>query len=303
MFSRAQRGTSCATLKVVREVLRCARNDNPVYEGCPPIFAVAFCHVWCIVRPLKIPMNAREEQAVETTGSSFRISSAPVVPFEENRPGETEAFADLPRSYGQSIVFAMARDPETLFVYWDIDWPRVFAAAAPVNRKVYLRLQDDAGAEVDLISVEAMGKNCEVNVEPGSSYRVDIGYFDQTQTWRSAGASEIVQTPIDKMGTLSAGDFALVPFHITFQRLTELFRATRVDEGSLVQSLTHLQEKSLHPEVFGSLAPEEREVYRAMKASVSERTYLPRIATDRVDEMRLQKRLESVLGFGAAAFE
>ena len=244
-------------------------------------------------------MNAREEQAVETTDSSFRISSAPVVPFEENRACETEVFADLPRSYGQSIVFAMARDPETLFVYWDIDWPQVFAAAAPVNRKVYLRLQDDAGAEVDLITVEAMSKNCEVNVQPGSSYRVDVGYFDQTQTWRSAGASEIVETPTDKMGTLSAGDFALVPFHITFQRLTELFRATRVDEGSLVQSLTHLQEKSLHPEVFGSLAPEEREVYRAMKASVSERTYLPRIATDRVDEMRLQKKLEGVLGFGA----
>jgi hypothetical protein len=101
------------------------------------------------------------------------------------------------------------------------------------------------------------------------------------------------------MGALSPGDFALVPFHITFQRLTELFRATRIDEGSLVQSLTHLQEKSLHPEQYGSLAPEEREVYRAMKASVSERTYTPRVLMNRGDEMRLQKKLESVLGFGA----
>ena len=244
-------------------------------------------------------MKPREENAIETAGSSFQISRTPVVDFKENRSSDTELFADLPRSYGQSIVFAMARDPETLFVYWDIDWPQAFAVAAPANRKVYLRLKDDAGAEVDLIPVEPLSRNCEIGVGPGNSYRVDMGYFDQTQSWRSVGISEVVETPTDKIGTLSAGDYALVPFHITFQRLTELFRATRVDEGSLVESLTRLQEKSLHPEEYGSLAPEEREVYRAMKASVSERTYLPRVPTNRTDEMRLQKRLESVLGFGA----
>jgi hypothetical protein len=244
-------------------------------------------------------MNAREIGTDELAGSAFRISHLPVVDAADNYFGESDVFADLPRSYGQSIVFAMARDPETLFVYWDIDWPQVFAAAAPANRKVYLRLQDDAGAEVNLIAVEPMSRNCEVAVQPGSSYCVDLGYFDQIQAWRSVGVSGLVQTPTNKMGALSPGDYALVPFHITFQRLTELFRATRVDEGSLIQSLTRLQEKSLHPEEYGALAPEEREVYRAMKASVSERTYAPRFPMNRADEVRLQKKLESVLGFGA----
>jgi len=244
-------------------------------------------------------MDAREFGTVEPTDSTFRISRSPVVDSEENHIGETQFFADLPGSYGQSIVFAMARDPETLFVYWDIDWPQVFAVAAPANRKVYLRLQDEAGAEVNLTAVEPMSRNCEVGVKPGNSYRVDLGYFDQTQAWRSVGSSQSVQTPPDKMGALSPGDYALVPFHITFQRLTELFRATHVNEGSLVQSLTRLQQKSLYPEEFGSLAPEEREVYRAMKASVSQRTYLARVPADQAEEMRLQKKLESVLGFGA----
>jgi uncharacterized protein DUF4912 len=244
-------------------------------------------------------MNAGETGAVEPTDSTFRISRSPVVNFGDNYSAETEFFGDLPRSYGQSIVFAMARDPETLFVYWDIDWPQVFAGAPPANRKVYLRLQDDAGAEVNLTAVEPMSRNCEVGVEPGSSYRVDLGYFDQTQAWSSVGVSGLVQTPTNKMGALSPGDFALVPFHITFQRLTELFRATRIDEGSLIQSLTRLQEKSLHPEEYGALAPEEREVYRAMKASVFGRSYSPRFPLNLADEMRLQKKLESVLGFGA----
>lgn len=252
-----------------------------------------------MVRPIQIGMNAREENALNPADASFQISPSPVVDAKEDQAGAAEISSELPRSYGPSIVFAMARDPNTLFVYWDIDWPQVFATVKPADRKVYLRLRDEDGAEMDFVPVEPMSKSHELNVEPGNAYRVEMGYFDQTQTWRAVGESEIVQTPTDKMGKLSAGDFALVPFHITFQRLTELFRATRIDEGSLVHSLTRLQEKSLHPEQYGALAPEEREVYRAMKASVSERTYLPRVSLDRASETRLQKKLESVLGFGA----
>ena len=244
-------------------------------------------------------MNAREENAVETTDSSFRISSSPVVDSKENRDRRG-------RSFCRSTALLRAIDrlrhgarSENAFRLLGHRLAASFrrrragrsqSLSAPSGRR---RRRDKPDR------VEPMSKNCEVNVEPGSSYRVEMGYFDQTQTWRCVGTSEIVQTPTDKMGALSPGDFALVPFHITFQRLTELFRATRIDEGSLVQSLTRLQEKSLHPEEYGSLAPEEREVYRAMKASVSERTYLPRVPMNRVDEMRLQKKLESVLGFGA----
>lgn len=252
-----------------------------------------------MVRPAEIFMNAREETTVNPVNSSFRISPAPVVEPEGNRSGKPQDSRDLPRSYGQSVVFAMARDPSTLFVYWDIDWPKVFAAVKPADRKVYLRLRDADGAEISFTPVEPMSRSRELNTHAGKSYQVEMGYFNQIQDWYCVGKSDVVETPTDKMGTLSAGDFALVPFHITFQRLTELFRATRTDEGSLVQSLAHLQEKSLHPEVFGSLAPEEREVYRAMKASISERTYLPHVVTNRADEARLQKKLEKVLGFGA----
>lgn len=244
-------------------------------------------------------MNAREENTMTGEESSYQISGSPVVEPTEDRAVELDTLSDLPRSYGQSIIFVMPRDPNTIFVYWDIDWPKVFAEAAPADRKVHLRVHDDAQPATSETAVEPMSRHHEVSVEPGGSYRVEIGYFDQVQAWRSVGSSETVKTPTDKIGRLAAGDFALVPFHITFQRLTELFRATRIDEGSLVQSLTRLQQKSLHPEEFGSLAPEEQEVYRAMKASVSETTYLPRGPLNRADETRLQKKLESVLGFGA----
>ena len=251
-------------------------------------------------------MNAPDERTPDATSSSFRISSAPVVAADtdskQNRVTESDLFCELPRSYGQSIVFAMARDPKTLFVYWDIDWDRVFNAVVPTSRKVYLRIYDCEGSEVDEIAVEPMARNCEVTVpQPSGTFRVEMGYYSQNQNWRPVGASENVTTPRDRIAALSPGDYALVPFHITFQRLTELFRATRIDQEPITRSLTRLQDKYLYPEKHGSLTAEEREVFRAMKATISERIYLPRAPLDPRAEMRLQKKLESILGFGVRA--
>jgi hypothetical protein len=251
-------------------------------------------------------MTNEHDRKTETANSTFRISSSPVVSTAANSDEfsarELEQLNELPRSYGESIVFAMARDPKTLFVYWEIDWPEVFAQVAPANRNVYLRVYDSEGSELSQTSVEAMARSCEVTlIEPAGSVRIELGYFDRNQRWHAVGTSEIVRMPPDKIGALSPGDFALVPFHITFQRLTELFRATRSDQGSLTQSLVQLHERFLNPEEHGSLAPEEREIYRAMKATMSERSYLRRASLDRASELQLQKKLESILGFGARA--
>ncbi len=193
-------------------------------------------------------MGDQNEQNFETSGSSFRLSSRPIVSSGTVASDET---AELPRSYGQSIVVAIARDPESLFVYWDIDWSQ--------------------------------------------------SYFNHDQMWHSAGVSDVVSTPPDKIGLLAPGDFALIPFHITFQRLTELFLDTTSGEGSLTRSLARLQEKVSRADGCSAFTPGEHEIFRAMKASVSEGIFAPRIEFDPAEEMRLQKKLESILGFGATS--
>lgn len=216
--------------------------------------------------------------------------------IEERDPGQ------LPRSYGHSIVFAIARDPKSLFVYWDIAWSSAFANVAAQDRKVYLRAYDRNGSEIKRIEIEPLANTCDVSVaEPRGSFRIEIGYFDRERAWRSVGASDIVNTPSDKIGTVSPGDFALVPFHITFQRLTQLFRAAKSPEEPLTQSLARLQEKALHSEERGLLTPEEREVFRAMKESISGSDLFPERGFDRASEMRLQQKLERILGFGASS--
>src|SRR2546428_10736413 len=250
-------------------------------------------------------MSNQEEVESDAISSSFRISSRPVVSrgteADDSHRRENDNLGLLPRSYGQPILFAIARDPNSLFVYWDINWSDAFASAPPLDRKVYLRVYDTEGSEVKRITVEPLANSCDVPVaQPRSSFRIEIGYFDPEQMWRSVAASASVNTLSDQIGPLAPGDFALVPFHITFQRLTEMFRATATGNEPLTQSLARLQAKALNSEEGDSLTPEEAEIFRALKASISGSTRFPKREFDRASEMRLQKKLEKILGFGVS---
>ena len=44
-----------------------------------------------------------------------------------------ENLSELPRTYGGQTLVAIARDPHTIFVYWDIDWPLAFQAGEPAD--------------------------------------------------------------------------------------------------------------------------------------------------------------------------
>jgi hypothetical protein len=247
-------------------------------------------------------VNSPEEKRSEAASSLFRISDQPVAADKRGREIADENLGQLPRSYGRPIVFAIARDPKSLFVYWDIDWSAAFGNVAPHDRKVYLRLYDADSSEISRITIEPLANTCDVPVaQPRSSFRIEIGYFDPEQLWHSVGTSEIVSTPPDKIGKLAPGDFALVPFHITFQRMTELFRRSKSGGESLIQSLARLQEKALNSEERASLTPEEQEIFRAMKASISGNTQFPKRELGHAGEMWLQKKLEKILGFGASS--
>ena len=76
-------------------------------------------------------------------GAEFVLSSQPIVEqraLDSDSPRDYEILGELPRSYGGAFLFAIARDPHTVFVYWDIDWASVFGATPPVDRKLHLRV-------------------------------------------------------------------------------------------------------------------------------------------------------------------
>jgi hypothetical protein len=265
----------------------------------------------CIISPPDLvfkllrfaPMKSPNETIPTPGATDFRLSDPPVESprsADENK-ANTGNFRLLPRAYGIPIVCALARNPTSLFVYWEIDWPALFKRTAPRNREIYLRTQKPDGTEISKMVIEPMAGNCEVSVpNSNSGYRVELGYFGVDEAWHSAGSTDVVSTPPDSLSQ-SAGPatFATVPFHLNFQRLTDLFHASAGPNGPVIEQIGRLQKKATMPEGNESLTTAEDEILRALDAS------LPSGWQDAVrnpgGEIDLEQRLEEILGFRSSS--
>ncbi|MEP6685872.1 MAG: DUF4912 domain-containing protein, partial [Verrucomicrobiota bacterium] len=247
-------------------------------------------------------MKSPNETISTPAASDFRLSDPPLETARsvDDNQGEAGNFRLLPRSYGTPVVCALVRNPTSLFVYWEIDWPAFFARTAPRNRQVHLRLQKADGTEISKSVIEPMAGHCEVAVpDSNSGYRVELGYFGLDDAWNSAGSANAVSTPPDALSEPAAATFATVPFHLSFQRLTDLFHASTSGGGAVIEQLGRLQEKALMSEGGESLTSGEEEILRALEAS------LPNgwqdAARNPGREIDLDQRLEEILGFGSSS--
>jgi hypothetical protein len=230
----------------------------------------------------------------------FRISNGPVVRPAE-RPEEDGVDSgdviELSRIHGAPTLFAMARDPRTIFTYWSIDWPAVFSKMPPVDRQIHLRVYGADGVAEKSIAAEPMADNCYIEVsQPDVSYHVEIGYYQPADVWHSVAVSDDVAMPPDKVAEDSDVDLATIPLHLSFQRLLDLFRAS--SGAPLADIISKFQKRALSSEERGLLKPEERQILRAMDLSVFEIAAARRAFLDQDGGETLRKRTEALLGFG-----
>jgi hypothetical protein len=239
-------------------------------------------------------------------GAEFVLSNEPVVP-PENRGSGTSALHDyenlgeLPRSYGGAFLFAIARDPHTLFVYWDIDWATVFGDAPPADRKVHLRVLWHEGIEEATVAVEPLAASHLLTVmHARSSYRVEIGFYAAEKVWNSVGISTAVITPPDDVAQSGPVDVATIPFHLSFQRIVDTFRGSKYDGDALAEIIGQLQH---HADNSDAALPEsERELLRALESGRSEEDASERARLRNApDVFASRERVESILGFGATS--
>ena len=235
------------------------------------------------------------------TASGFRISEGPVLRLAgDNRSLDLEEVAELPRLYGAPILFAIARDPRTIFTYWNIDWPSIFGSASPADRQVHLRVYKNNGEQETSAAAEPMAGSCCLAVSaPRAVYRVEIGYYQPEDVWNSVTTSDAVTMPPDRVSEDVDVDLATIPFHLSFQRLIDLFRASRGD--ALTEIISRLQKRALTDADRELLSPEEREILRAMNVSLDEVDAARRAFMDRAGSAKLRKRTEAILGFGSTS--
>ena len=242
-------------------------------------------------------------------GAEFVLSSEPVVPHDISASEaaailrDYENLGELPRSYGGAFLFAIARDPHTLFVYWDIDWAAEFGDTPPSDRKAHLRVLWHEGIEESTVAVEPLAGSHLVRViHARSSYRVEIGYYAPDSVWNSVGISSAVITPPDDVAESNGGpvDVATIPFHLSFQRIVDTFRSAKYDGDALAEIMGQLQH---HADTSEATLPEsERELLRALEAGLGEKEASQRAQLrNGPDVFASRERVESILGFGATS--
>jgi hypothetical protein len=230
----------------------------------------------------------------DSTRTGFRIADGPALEKET-----TPDFGSLPHFSGPPLCFAIARDPRTLFTYWNIDWPAAFGSDQPLDRQVHLRVITADGKEESESVVEPMLGSYYARVaKPKNVYRVELGYYGQSGAWKSVAVSDPVSMPADSVSENTVVDVATVPFHLSFQKMIDLFCESNGDPLTTV--LSRMQERALADEDV-DLKPEEREILRAMNLSVNELRAARQIFADRKDEAALRKRAEAILGFGSTS--
>lgn len=179
---------------------------------------------------------------------SFRISDEPVVKMRrapERQDAKTgNGFSDLGALVGDGALYMLARDPRSLFVYWNLDWDRRFAAANLTARPVHLRVLREDESEEATTSIDPMVGFSFVDVSsPATGYRCEIGCFEGDD-WRTLARSAAGETPTAAMSDDLAADFATLPLHLSFQRLIEIFRANRTERATLSESVANMQSKA-----------------------------------------------------------
>ena len=249
------------------------------------------------------PATADNDEPGDTDlaeGSTFRISSRPVITRSGSEEESIPDSSDLPRSYGTETLCLMARDPGTVFAYWDIDWPGAFREQPPMHRKVHLRLLTPDGAEITSVEVEPMAGNCYVTVpDADSAYRGEIGYFSPPTVWNRLASSEVVTTPADTLAETEEVDFATVPFHLSFQHMIDRLRISKQENTSLTSMLVDLRERAASPEKKDDLTVAERELARAMEEGASN---APAQSSVRgASDFWTQQRIERIFGVGGTS--
>ncbi|TMP96465.1 MAG: DUF4912 domain-containing protein [Verrucomicrobia bacterium] len=241
--------------------------------------------------------NPKQRTRKSEIAEGFRISNGPVIGSAADIERES---SELPRVQGAPTLFAIARDPNTIFTYWSVDWATIFAKTMPVDRQVHLRVYRADGVEEKSAAVEPMAGNCYIAVSrPSDSYHVEIGYYQPADVWHLVAVSDEVAMPPDKVVEVADVDLVTIPFHLSFQRLLDFFRVSNGD--ALVEVISRFQKRALTDEARELLTPEEREILHAMNLSLLEIAAARRAFLDRADDQMLRKRTEAILGFGSTS--
>jgi len=231
---------------------------------------------------------------------TFHVSRKPVVPVAETEESHNLGNAlGLPRFLGSPRLLAIARDPWTIFAYWNVDWPSIFKNAAPVDRQVHLRIHCADGLEEKEATIEPMaGMHYVTMSQRHRACRIEIGYYQPADVWHSVAMSNEILIPPAEISEAEHVDLATIPFHLRFQQIVDLYGAANDD--ALATVISRFQTRAVSSGRYEKLSPEERKILRRAGVALSELADARR-AFNQLDSEKLRKQAEVLLKPGATS--
>ena len=118
-------------------------------------------------------------------------------------------------------------------------------------------------------AVEPMAGNSYLTVsQQRGVYRVEVGYYQPEDVWNSLAISNEVTMPPDDIAQYADVDLVKIPFHLSFQRLIDLFQASNRD--ALSEIISEFQRHALNEDRRDLMSGEERKILHAMDLSLIE---------------------------------
>jgi len=255
----------------------------------------------------------------EKTGrkAAFHISKEPVV---QGRPEENvhkyeatigespvsgsgvPAFEDLgplPASYGSKSLFLVARDPQWLFCYWDVDWSE-YPPSRMRDGRVLLKVYDaGTGGEVYSTEVSPDARNWYISAGRGNAaFYSELGFVNEGGEWEVITRSNETRTPSDAISEQVTDTFATVPYHLAFQKMLDLVAPSMHEGESLLSVLARIQGEGHRLAFVLGQVPEWTAEQRRVLASLlgTDLDQMLSLDTEEIDRLlrqQLQERLFS----------
>ena len=228
-----------------------------------------------------------------TETRNFKISNAPLASSAGRNESDSEDHSNLPSHYGAPLLLAIARNPNTLFICWSVDWPTAFGINFPTDRKAHVKLKGGGSERVE--AVEPLSGYCSItDLESGENYEIELGFYAPANQWHVV-AFEEVRLPLQGQPAHAETtiDVAAVPFHLSFPQLTELFGG----HVGLAHSLAAFEERMAKD---SERSQEDEELLRMLNLSQDDLEFIAAIrqALEKVKSLPAAERLGS---FGGAS--
>jgi len=228
------------------------------------------------------------------THRGFNIRQGPITHPAQNTPLlDVHDRMGPPGVSGQPFLFAIARDARTIFTSWSINWRSVFEKAMPADRQVHLRVIGEEDVIETRVAVEPMSAMHYVTISGlHNSYRVEIGYFQPFDTWHSVARSGEVEMPPQGSVKLGDVDLATIPFHLSFQQLTNMFG--RPNDNPVSRLVSEFQKRVLSIDKPNETTPSDTQILGRLNLS------LPEIAAaqrnfEKIDTEKLTRRARAMV--------